>query len=166
MEAAKDIVFRPVKTEDLQKNPDEITRLLYESYRLNFPGKGGLHEFAESRYKDMIRFCKDGSAMLIGAFVDRKIIGFLWAYKRSFLGETRLHISEIAVDSAYRGQGVGTKLLDCIERIAFDEGIQTMELMATKENENVIRFYEKQGFYVTRLQFEKKVKDRGENRLS
>ena len=42
----------------------------------------------------MIEFRKDGTAILIGAFDEKEsLLGFIWAYKRAFQQEIRLHIN-------------------------------------------------------------------------
>lgn len=41
---------------------------------------------AEMYYENMSKFCKDGSAILLGAFCKNVLVGFHWAYEINFLG--------------------------------------------------------------------------------
>lgn len=41
---------------------------------------------AEMYYENMSKFCKDGSAILLGAFCKNVLVGFHWAYEINFFG--------------------------------------------------------------------------------
>lgn len=164
--AVNGIEIKFISESDLEKNKQILIELLEENYSINFPERNNLKEYAINSYKDMVRFNKDNSAILVGAYDSTKIVGFLWAYKREFLGEKRIHIGHIIVNSSVRARGIGTKLLDRLEMLACQEEIYKIELMATLENENTMKFYKSKNFNITRVQLEKKLGELNENRKS
>ncbi|WP_019230346.1 GNAT family N-acetyltransferase [Sedimentibacter sp. B4] len=159
----EDIIIKSVSEIGLNENSKEIIELLNENYLINFPNHHDLSNYAISNFKDMKKFINNGSALVVGAYSGGKTIGFLWAYRRLILGEERLHISHIVVDAAFRGYGIGTRMIDFIEQYALKKDIKVIELMTTSKNERTIEFYNKHGFSVTRVQFEKNLGDKDDN---
>ncbi len=157
------IVIRKVTNEDLIVNKDEIINLLIDNYQINFPDRNGLDIFAENNYANMIKYNLDNTAIIYGAFSEDTIIGFLWAYRKLFLGEKRIHIGHIIVGSHYRGNKIGSRLMNSLEIHAIEEQIYTIELMTTSSNIKTINFYKSKGFNISRVQFEKKLGDKDDN---
>jgi GNAT superfamily N-acetyltransferase len=54
-------------------------------------------------------------------------------------------IDELFVEASYRGQGIGTQLLQLAERVSVDEGAQCLHLEVNREN-RAIELYRKRGF--------------------
>lgn len=160
----KDIIVRLVNDIDLENNSNEFIELLNENYCINFPHRDNLSDFVDVNFYDMRKFNRDGSALIIGSFIDEKIIGFLWAYKRIFLGESKLHISHVVVNSEFRGFGIGTSMINQLEKLALEKDIKVIELLTTSENTNTIQFYKNYGFNVTRLQLEKNLGEINDNK--
>jgi ribosomal protein S18 acetylase RimI-like enzyme len=153
----KIIEIRFILNEDLIINKSILLYLLEENLRINFPNIKNLTELAKRGYENILRFQSDGSAILIGAFKGETIIGFLWAYQREVLGEQRLHIDHIIVDSKDRSCGIGTRLLNTLEGIANEKGLKKIELMTTVANEKTMKFYNLNGFVTVRVQLEKEL---------
>lgn len=153
----KDLVFRNINETDIINNKSNITALLLENLMINFPGFTSLSDYAASTYEDIKRFQKDNSAILIGAFDKDILVGFLWAYKRSVLGEQRIHLSHIVIDSELRSHGIGSRLLNTLEDFVQNEGIKKIELLTTLQNTNTVEFYKARGYKMTRVQFEKEL---------
>lgn len=151
------IEVRLISEVDLIKNESFLIGLLEDNIRIYFPGVDDLAEYAISGYNNMLRFQRDGSAIIIGAFEKAIVIGFLWAYPREVLGEQRIHIGHIIMNSMARSGGIGKRLLNTLEGIAHDKGIKKFELMATVENEKTMKFYKSNGFIVARVQLEKEL---------
>lgn len=158
-----DIYIRLVNEIDLYNNSKEINELLEDNYVINFPKQKNFSEFVDLNFNDLKKYQKDGTAIIIGAYLNQKIIGILWAYRRKFLGEERLHISHIIVNSTFRGYGIGSRMIYYLEKYALKKGIIIIELLTSSENTNTIQFYNKNGFKITRIQFEKNLGDNGDN---
>jgi ribosomal protein S18 acetylase RimI-like enzyme len=157
------IEVRFISVEDLIENKDFLIDLLEDNLTTNFLNMGNLTKYAMNGYDDMLRFKKDDSAILIGAFDKEKIIGFLWAYTREILGVRRVHIGHIVVNSEVRSGGIGSKLLKCLEDYSIRENIKKIDLMTTFENENTMKFYKANGFSIVRVQLEKELGDIDDN---
>lgn len=147
--------IRRITEDDIINNEMTIKNLIEENYRINFNVSGDLSELACNGYDNMLGFLRDGSAILIGAFDKENLIGFLWAYCRTIMGERKIHITQIIVGSKARGSGIGKQMLQILEGIAFDIDVKKIELMATVENKRTINFYKKNGFLIKRVQMEK-----------
>ncbi len=71
-------------------------------------------------------------------------LGFFWfVYRGAFHSYPYLHM--IAVDEASRGKGVGTKLLDCYEKLVLSEHSKTFLLVADF-NPRAKKLYESRGW--------------------
>ena len=70
---------------------------------------------------------------------------------------TILFIEDIVVDKNYYNEGIGTKLFTFIEEKARLLNIDSIELNVWNLNENALKFYEKMGFKVQRMQMEKRI---------
>jgi ribosomal protein S18 acetylase RimI-like enzyme len=60
-------------------------------------------------------------------------------------------IEDMIVDRKFRGQGIGSGLLDSACEWAAEEGATRMQLLADRENVEALDFYEKQGWEKTQL---------------
>ena len=125
----------------------------YENLNINLSFIKEKEELAKEKYIDIVRFNKDGSAILYGAF-EETMIGFLWAYEREVLGEKRLHLTHLIVDSNVRGKGIGSALIKKLHVAALERKVSKIELWATMSNENAVSFYKKCGFDIKRVQME------------
>lgn len=107
-------------------------------------------------YENMQKFIEDGSAILIGAFEDNKIIGFIWAYE---IKEKTYHVNYYAVNVNNRKLGIGQKLLDELYKIAKQNGIEKIELLVEAHNEIAIKKYRNNGFEEKYIKMEKKCRE-------
>lgn len=108
-------------------------------------------EKIEEIYHNMLTYIKDCSAIIIGAFENEQLIGFIWLYERKINTERRYHINYFIVDSEIRNKGIGKKLINKAYEIAKQNNIKKIELIVTKANENALSFYEKQDFKTERV---------------
>ncbi len=78
-----------------------------------------------------------------------EIIGFcLFSFaniNRSFNSTPLIHIDDFFIKSEYRKLGIGKQLLQSIAMIAFDRGIERIELWCLKDNDMGQSFYNKLG---------------------
>jgi ribosomal protein S18 acetylase RimI-like enzyme len=59
-----------------------------------------------------------------------------------------LYVLSVAVDEDTRGQGVGTVLLDGVERLAVERGAKRLSLDVGSSNKGALRLYERRGMEV------------------
>lgn len=107
--------------------------------------------FVDKTYKDMKDFIEDESAIIICAFDNDKLLGFIWGYEREVNENKRIHINYFIVNSNYRKQGIGKRLIEKIYKIAKNRNIAKIELMVTAQNKEAVDFYKKQNFNIERI---------------
>lgn len=151
-------IIEKIDRQKLVKYKNDILSLLSEIYSVNFGNHMNINEVAEKKYEELIGFQDDGSAILYGAFKGNVMLGFMWAYVRSVFGQDRIHLTQIVVDKTARRQGIGKKLLEKLNEEALEKKIDIIELFATLNNKNAVRFYENNEYEKVRVLMEKRVK--------
>lgn len=123
------VTIRPLQNEEWPKAYSLIRELrtqLLEKEFLDFLSKQTLQGY-----------------VIAGAFLNDKIVGLVGYRPVSTLARgTHLHIDDLVVSLACRGQGIGEKLMDFAE--AF--GNFFCKLMFLDSRPEVIKFYEKRGY--------------------
>ena len=81
------------------------------------------------------------------AFVGSEPVGFAVFFPTfsTFAGRPGLHLEDLYVEPAWRGRGVGRKLLAHVARIAVDRGCHAVSWLVLTWNEPAIRFYRSLG---------------------
>lgn len=59
----------------------------------------------------------------------------------------------LCIDGDFRGQGIGTKMLEFVKNIAKEQNCTDMHLTVNPNNENAIKVYEKFGMKVHNLSY-------------
>ncbi len=54
----------------------------------------------------------------------------------------------LSLDSLQENKGIGTMLLEEVERVAEGLGVRTIRLITTNDNLNALKFYQKRGFHL------------------
>ena len=74
-------------------------------------------------------------------------IGFALFYRTfsTILGRASMHLEDLYVDAAHRGQGVGRALLGCLSALAYERGCGRLEWAVLDGNEAAVAFYERLG---------------------
>ena len=93
------------------------------------------------------------------AQMDGKVV----AYAGAWLILDEGHITNIAVDKAYRGQGIGRRVTEALMQYASNLGVQYLTLEVRKSNEVAQNLYKSLGFI--KLGVRKKYYDDGEDAL-
>ncbi len=155
-----EISIRFVNEEDLLNNKDNIIYLLNQNYEINLPDMPNAWVVSSENYENMILYLKKNMAIIIGAFYNDTIVGFLWAYEKIFLNVKRYHLGHIIINENYRKKSIGRKLIAELEKSAEENSVDTIELMATPQNTDTMLFYETLGFKIERVQLHKKTGDK------
>lgn len=85
------------------------------------------------------------SAFALGAYLDGKCVGLV-IVKPSFA--KYMHVYDLKVSAACRGQGIGRKLMDAALQQAKQRGFRGLYLQAQDNNLNACLFYLKIGFAI------------------
>ena len=81
----------------------------------------------------------------IVAYEDEKIIGLLTYEIKN--GECEI----LSLDSLVQNKGIGSRLIDCVYRVAKKATCSRIKLITTNDNINAIKFYQKRGFDMVRI---------------
>lgn len=141
----------------LTSHRKEIIDLIEMNFSTNFPNMQNRLLYSNSSFDEMVNYINNDTAIIVGSFCLNCVVGFIWAYRREVFGERRMHISHIAVNSEYREYGIGTKLVEFIEKKCKEDGIKKIELLTTLSNTKTLDFYQKRGFEIMRVQLEKEL---------
>ena len=151
------IHVRPIEIKDISEQSERFKELLLMCSLHNFPHSDYMNEYIISTFERLVQYHADGTAILFGAFEETTLAGFLWAYERMVLGEIRVHLRELVVDSAYRRNGIGKQLIEILIAAAKNRGIASIELLTSHSNSGAVSFYENLGFECERVQMVKKL---------
>ncbi|HFI0158427.1 TPA: GNAT family N-acetyltransferase [Streptococcus suis] len=101
--------------------------------------------------------CSETNGHTILVFEDDEtgqVSGYIHAQIYESLYSNRgYNILGLAVLSAYRGQGVGSKLLQAVEKLALDRDIFFIRLNSAEHRKLAHRFYEHLGYKSDKLQY-------------
>ena len=92
-----------------------------------------------------------GAENLLVAELDDKVVGILLFTYRHVGSDKQvsrdvLFIDAMAVDEAYRGNGIGHQLFDAVKRIAEEKQLDGIELQVNARNARAKEMYESYGF--------------------
>ncbi len=110
-------------------------------FEIHLSSLEGLDEEDYEWFKALIN-AKSKRKKVIVAEVEGKVVGFIIAYKYRHL----TYIDSLAVDSAYRGLGIGSLLLNYLEKTLVREGVEEVFLSVKDRNMNALNFYLKRGY--------------------
>ncbi len=92
------------------------------------------------------RFVTGGRAIVLVALVDDRLAGYALVLRRTDADYGRLY--SLAVDPAFRGQGISRKLLVAAENAAMALGIHAMRLEIRQDNRAGMALYEAAGYTI------------------
>jgi len=140
------ILLRPIKEDDIERWLDFVSRLSQRTMYLRF------HYVPTLGREDAIRFCavdyNHAFAFVAEVLRDRR---------REIIAIGRYHripnkpSAEVAfaIEDAYQGKGIGTKLVEWLANVARDNGITTFEALVLAENKGMMTVFKDYGFHVT-----------------
>ena len=135
------------------ENADEIGKIAYQVALLHY--QNAPDEFKKPTLKNQTEYIKksiaDKNVLVLNAKKDEKIVGYVIVYfntlpKEYFCFEKRAFIGSIAVDENYRGQGIGTALLQAVETQAKKKKIFVVEIDVYTFNQYAEKLYNKLGY--------------------
>jgi ribosomal protein S18 acetylase RimI-like enzyme len=131
----KDVSIRPARRADLEKLEWEGEYIRFRNIYLEV--------FQRSRkgFAQMWVVDLEGFGLIGQAFVQ-----FYPKKRFDQRGEKQAYIHAFRVRSKYRGAGIGTMLMEHIENILIDKGIDEITLNVAKENQGALRLYKNLGY--------------------
>jgi len=98
--------------------------------------------------------------LCVGIFDKEKLIGIcgLWILTKYYVGK-HIEPDNIIILPEYQNKNIGTKLMVWIEKYAKEQGCLASELNYYVGNKDAHRFWEKEGYDVIALHFQKRYGD-------
>ena len=87
---------------------------------------------------------------LVAEDTDKRVVGYALCVRAG----KALVLDEMCVDESYRGQGIGTQMMDALKDLATQTGADSLELEVWECNPAAARFYERCGMAVQRRRME------------
>lgn len=108
-------------------------------------------EATAARVAEHIRLCKadDSHSLYVAEDAKRKVVGYASVHwlPYLFLQGPEGYLSELFVDEAHQGKGIGKMLLEVITTEARERGCTRLMLLNSRSRESYLRgFYDKQGW--------------------
>lgn len=88
----------------------------------------------------------DKNVALIVAMDNDHVVGMATLYIITKFSKRNGHVEDVVIDQAYRGQGLGVKMLEELIRVAREENVKTLHLTSRPEREAANKLYQKIGF--------------------
>lgn len=142
-----EIIIRKIKKEEYPLLEDYLYDAIYIPEGVQPPDKSIINNEDLQVYIQDFGTEKDDICFL--AEVDHKVVGAVWIRIMNDYG----HIDDetpslaISVKKAYRGLGIGTKLMETMLKVANAQGYQRISLSVQKANP-ALRLYQRLGFQI------------------
>lgn len=95
---------------------------------------------------DLQAIVGDKNVALVVARDEGRIIGMGTLYMMTKFGKRMSHVEDVVVDEAYRGQGIGKKIMDAVVDVARDERVAYVQLTSRPDRVAGNKLYQKLGF--------------------
>lgn len=105
-----------------------------------------LNTYTQPSYEELTNLVADPTAALVVVKDDDRIVGMATLFVLARVGEVAGYVEDVVVDSAYRGQGLATKLMTTLIDTARARGVKDLDLTSRPAREAANRLYQKLGF--------------------
>jgi RimJ/RimL family protein N-acetyltransferase len=138
------IHLRPIRPDDDARLLDMLHRMSAEALYYRFLS---VPRIDEAKARELVTVDPEHQRVLVGECTGM-IVGTA-GYYRNARSPERAEVA-FAVADAWRGRGVGTRLLECLAEIGRAAGIRVFDAYVMGENNRMIEVFRESGFAVTR----------------
>lgn len=151
-----------IRSAELRDIP-ALGRLLYEVHKVHSDVRPDLFKAGARKYTDeqLEEILQSGERPVFVAEQDGQVAGYAFCIPKQLVGDRSmtdvrtLHIDDLCVDEAARGEHIGTKLYDFVLDFAKRQGYYNVTLNVWADNKAAVKFYEKIGLRVQKIGMEK-----------
>ncbi len=126
---------------------DQTTVFTLDLEQIDTPYVKNADLFDEDNLQNYQTYAQNGFSF--GAYDDERLIGIALAEMQEW--SNRLWLWEFHIAEAYRGTGVGRRLMDALVERSRQAGLRAIFLETQNTNIHAIRFYRKMGFTLAGL---------------
>ena len=150
-------MIKLIDKDEFNKNTAIFEEILRDIYHKNFDiDMELLKKKVVDKIKDLNSYLENDTAVLLGAYHNLSLIGFLWMYMISDNKTTKMHITQIGILPNYQGLGYGKLLMEKAEEQALFFNVKYIELYS-KFDKKLIKFYTKNKYNIKQVKLEKKL---------
>ena len=131
-------------SKQVMMNRDILEKMLKYSYEAGSDISLPL-SFYDEKILGLCKYLDEGKAFYFVAKDEDNIAGFLWACELNKNSRRMIHILYIAVLEEYQKKGYGNQLIEKVENLARELGIDILELNVRATNPAIL-FYKKHSF--------------------
>lgn len=102
--------------------------------------------FTKGTLSELRDIVNDKKIVMVIAKDGQRIIGMASLYLMQKVGKRNGHVEDVVVDNAYRGQGLGKKLMHALIAIARVKRVNQLHLTTRSSRKAANRLYQKLGF--------------------
>ena len=150
----------------IEKDIGGINALLYQVHHIHAEGRPDIFRLGNKKYNDeelRTIIADDSTPIFVAVNEEEKVLGYAFCIYEEVKNNTSLmdrktvYIDDLCVDTAERGQHIGTALYEHVEAESRKEGCQAITLNVWCLNEGAMRFYEKLGMKPLKVVMEHKL---------
>lgn len=156
------IEIRPIAIEDNYDVVSKMMRKLHEHEYILFDKTASWNDIEVSYMRHCITMQKECDGLFLMAYVNDQPAGFIFGYveeqddSRIEIHEGKeLYVSDGYVYDEFRRKGLYTTLNNALEKHYIDKGIKRIIRFTRVNNARMREFMEKEGYFVSRLLYEK-----------
>ncbi len=130
---------------------DALCGLLYQLFSIEkdftfnrVKQERGLEMMLETKGSERVVLVAEVAGVVVGMCSGQMVISTAKGAKSAL-------VEDVVVATDWQGKGIGKKLLAAVQRWAKDHGAARMQLLADKDNQNALEFYEHLGWQTTNL---------------
>lgn len=155
-----DVRIRRAQVQDA----DAITQLLYQVHQVHADGRPDIFKTGKKKYtqEELLQIMQnDQTPIFVAVNATDQVMAYAFCVYQETAGAESLtdrkvlYVDDLCVDTAYRGQNIGTLLYQFVEEQAKASGCHSVTLQVWQLNAPAIRFYEKIGFQPLKTMLER-----------
>ena len=114
-------------------------------------------EYIQKKADQLPSLFENNQIIFFVALYNNQLVGFLWAFPRTFIETKRICINAIIVNENYRGLKIGDRLMTALETKAHQMGVSEIDVATAHFKQDTIAWYQKLGYQPERVQLFKKI---------
>lgn len=145
------------------KDRDAINRLARQIHALHVQWRPDIFRmpegdiYTEERLQEVIRARQLYVAKLNGIVVGYALTSIKEKNRPPQVWRRVFLVDELCVDASFRGQGIGTRIMEEIHALAKAFGCSDLQLNVYPQNDDAVGFYQKCGFMIQNINMQRKV---------
>lgn len=141
---------------DVKKYHTSIVDLLKQSFLQSFPNELVDFNNLNKKVDSLETYINENKAVVYGYLIKGELAGIVWFFEKSYEEIKAIHINHFVVQEKFRRLGIGEFLWSEVENFVSKNGINEIDLLVTKNNEDAVNFYSKRNFEVERFVMKKR----------